>query len=444
MHNQKKVSAVILMAGIGSRLSSEKPKQFHRVHGKHLYLYTVHTFESIEEIDEILLVCHPDWIHLVKKECPNHRVIEGGSTRQESSFRALLALKTDIVLFHDAVRPKVSKEIIKKNIHLVEKKRAINTCIEPADTLAIKDSNTTIESIPLREKFFIGQTPQTFLYPLIYQAHVEAKKRSEKTRTDDCSLVLALGHPVHVVEGHTQNFKVTTQSDLEQMRYLLSKKKRSPKPKNSLEKNTYILIGSTGGIGKEIHKLLEKEGAKVIPISRNSKKYPIHLENPSSIKEALEAIYQEEGEVDGLINTAGYLRVNSLKTLSFQDIHQQINVNLTGVIYACKEARIRKGGHIINFASSSFAKGRGGYGIYSACKAAIVNFTEALAEEEPNFCINTLVPPRCSTPMRFKNFPNEDLSTLLSPSKVAESTISLLKDPFVTGSIIELDPMPSK
>ncbi len=446
MYQKKHVTAALLMAGSGLRIGIDKPKQFHRINGKELYRYTVEIFLSMQEIDSILLVCHADWVEEVQKLYPNCAVIPGGKTRQESSYLAVQKARTDILIIHDAVRPFLDPKIIQKHLLFVGEKEAVNTCVFPTDTiLQIEEPAEDIErisphtlQIPKRSHYLIGQTPQTFLYPLIEKAHEKARQKGQVDATDDCSLVLALGKNVHTVEGSYKNLKVTNESDLEIATHLLSKKKTVPQEAVSLENKRYIVIGATGGIGKEVLALLAKEKAIAIPLSRSSTPYPIDLENPDTIKKALSQIYADMGEVDGLINTAGYLTINSLKKLSSADIEQLININLRGVIYSCKSAKIKPGGHIINFASSSFSRGRSGYGIYSACKAAVVNFTEALADEEPSLRINTLVPPRCSTKMRFTNFPGEDPKTLLSPVTVAESTISILKDPKITGSIIEL------
>ncbi len=65
------------------------------------------------------------------------------------------------------------------------------------------------------------QTPQTFSYPLILEAH---QKTRQINAVDDCSLILELGHPVHVVAGSENNFKITTPIDYDIARSLLSHK----------------------------------------------------------------------------------------------------------------------------------------------------------------------------------------------------------------------------
>ena len=209
-------TAILLMAGIGSRLGNSKPKQFHLLGSKKIYLLTLETFLTSELFQQIILVCHPDWIDEVKPEIPtNHRidVVPGGSIRQASSFLGLKACnkKTQFVMIHDAVRPFVSQEILQRNLEAVLKHRAVDTCIPSADTIVQTENGELIKSIPNRKNYQRGQTPQTFDYQLILQAHQKAKT---KASTDDCSLILELGHPVAIVEGAEENIKITTELDL--------------------------------------------------------------------------------------------------------------------------------------------------------------------------------------------------------------------------------------
>ena len=99
---------------------------------------------------------------------------------------------------------------------------------------------------------------------------------------------------------------------------------------------------------------------------------------------------------------------------------------------------LKERGHIVNIASSAYSRGSPGFSIYSSAKAAIVNFTQALAEEKPLLRINALVPERTNTSMRHSAFPHEDPATLLTPEKVAQAIINLLKQEKVTGTIVKI------
>lgn len=205
------------MSGRGERFTDVTPKQFHCLAGKRVYLHTLDTFVNSDLFDEILLVCHPDWIETVQQEVSALpvRVIAGGGSRQESSYLGLLACgqKTDIVLIHDAVRPFVSKEIIRQNVQTAIRYEAVDTCIPSADTIVHSVNQETITAIPARASYLRGQTPQSFAYPFILQAHEKARADGVANATDDCSLVLRLGKDVHIVAGSEENMKITTPHD---------------------------------------------------------------------------------------------------------------------------------------------------------------------------------------------------------------------------------------
>ncbi len=146
-------------------------------------------------------------------------MIPGGPTRQVSSFLGLQACKTKFVMIHDAVRPFVSPEILKRNIAAVQNHRAVDTCIPSADTIVHSEDGDLVTSIPRRKNYLRGQTPQTFESQLIFEAH---QKTQATESTDDCSLVLELGHPVAIVAGEEGNIKITTELDIAIAEQMLS------------------------------------------------------------------------------------------------------------------------------------------------------------------------------------------------------------------------------
>ncbi len=210
----KGVKGILLMAGQGKRFSAADPKQFHFLAGEKIYLRTLDRFATSELFEEIILVCDPEFITQVQAEVSfAHRVIAGGATRQESSYKGLLACGPDthIVVIHDAVRPFVSHRILEENVRRAKEFAAVDTCIPTHDTLVHTKDGKTIAEIPPRAEFMRGQTPQSFSFPLILKAHQQTKRTNA---TDDCCLVLDQGHPVHIVLGEEHNMKITTQYDL--------------------------------------------------------------------------------------------------------------------------------------------------------------------------------------------------------------------------------------
>lgn len=445
-------STILLMGGSGQRFGSHSPKQFHRLAGKKVYLYALEALLSFQKWQEIILVVHPSWEKQVMEDLESSGLLSSkisfapaGATRQASSLSGLRALSptTELVLIHDAARPFLSLAIIEENLAVAAKVGSADTCIPSADTIVVSQDGYQIDQIPKRVHYHRGQTPQTFHYPLLLAAHEEALKAGIHDASDDCSLVARLGAPIGMVTGSEQNLKITTELDLflaEQMvrmglvspHYAL---KNSPHP---LAGKRYAVAGAMGGIGRAICDALRDEGALPIPIARSSSPYMAELGDPLAVEQLFAKIVEEHGPLDGLINCQGELVRQELSELPLEAIERQVRSNLLSVIYCCKFAPLKQGAHIINLASSCYSRGRASYGVYSATKAAVVNFTQALAEERPDLMIHSIAPQRTATSMRASHFPGEEATTLLDPEEVASAILTALKSRSASGSVIDI------
>ncbi|MBX9923051.1 MAG: bifunctional cytidylyltransferase/SDR family oxidoreductase [Rhabdochlamydiaceae bacterium] len=443
-----KLAAILLTGGSGTRFGSPLPKQFHKLGGKTLYLYTLDAFIETNLFHSIILPVPAEWKEEISKELsslyPNNsiQVISGGATRQESSYLALQScpLNTEFVVIHDAVRPFISSDIIKQNVSAVLTHKAVDTCVPSFDTLVHSKEGTFIDAIPLRKELFRGQTPQSFSYPLIMKAHEQALARGINNSSDDCKLILDLGHPVHIVPGEDLNIKITTDFDLflaEQILYKPRLEKELP-CKSSLKGKIFAVTGASGGIGKSLCQELKQLGATTIEISQNASSLQADLTNYQETEKVFRSIARTYGDIDGLINSIGTFQVKDFPLLSEEEIQTTIASNLTSTIYCCKHAQIKKGGHIINISSSSYSKGRKECLVYSATKAAVVNFTQGLAATKPDLFVHVIVPQRTDTPLRRAAFPFEDKNSLLQPEEIAQKISQLLTSSPRSGSILEV------
>ena len=226
--------ALIVAAGSGSRMgNADKPKQFLPIYGKPLMIHTVEVFEMHNEIDEIVIVTNESYIDQVKVWCKQYdlskvrAVVAGGDSRQKSVYNGLKAVgelvssKDDVVVIHDAARPLISSKIISDNIEACLKFGAVDTVIKASDTIIKSRDGEIINEIPNRSELYQGQTPQTFKYSIIKDAHEKALKDALPNVTDDAKLVLSFGIDVHLVPGSAQNFKITTFDDLMMLKALL-------------------------------------------------------------------------------------------------------------------------------------------------------------------------------------------------------------------------------
>lgn len=213
---------ILLAAGSGSRMESHNiPKAFIEVDGQPLFMYSLNTFLNIEEIQKIVLVVPCEKLELLKKTYKNDNVIiiEGGKTRQESVFLALTYLKPwidddEIIIIHDTARPLISKKIIYDNIDACKKHHACLTAIKTIDTIVHTNDCVYVDDIPNRSITYQEQTPASFKFDIIYQAHQNALKYNIVDASDDCQLVLNNQHKLFLVSGDRDNFKITNEIDL--------------------------------------------------------------------------------------------------------------------------------------------------------------------------------------------------------------------------------------
>ncbi len=211
--------AILLLGGNGNRLKSELPKQFIKINEKEVFLYSYEIFLNHPDIDKIILVTLKEFIPYVKEKVNLEKtiVIEGGLARQESVFNALKYLKdkindSDVIIIHDACRPLITTSIITSSINEIKNNDAVITSMEATNSLAIKDGDYLSYYID-RSKVVEIQTPQTFRYKDIYEAHLNAYI-NKKSYTDDGSILENKFKKVKLIRGNSFNFKITTFEDL--------------------------------------------------------------------------------------------------------------------------------------------------------------------------------------------------------------------------------------
>ena len=218
-----KTIAIILASGVGARLGLEIPKQFFEIRKKTVLEYSILAFHKQNNVDEIVIVSHPDYIskveEIVKKGSFNKvsKIIAGGETRQKSASNGINAIKESEakVLIHDAVRPFVTKRIIDDCINTLDYYKAVNVAIESSDTIIEVDEENCIKSIPQRKFLKRVQTPQGFHLNIIKKAHELASHEENLSFTDDCGLVKEFNlAQIKVIKGEEFNIKITYPSDI--------------------------------------------------------------------------------------------------------------------------------------------------------------------------------------------------------------------------------------
>ena len=207
-----KVNAIIPAGGTSSRFGN-KNKLLEKINNKEVIKYTVEAFEK-SEVDEIIICANISIIDELKeifKNSPKVKIIEGGSTRQESVFNGLQASECDYVLIHDGARPMITTDIINLAIEEVITKKALTVATKTIDTIKEVSDGKIIKTID-RAKLYNTQTPQAFEYNLIKNAH---QKLYGQNFTDDAGMLEQLGENVYIINGSYKNIKITTQNDIQ-------------------------------------------------------------------------------------------------------------------------------------------------------------------------------------------------------------------------------------
>lgn len=452
MYNSKECYAIVLAGGNGERFGDSTPKQFKKLAGKTIIEHTIEVFEKSDIIDKIFIIINPYFRYLIEEIVLKNsykkvsKILNGGNTRQESSKIGVFAIPNEdsYVLIHDSVRPFITNKIIQNVIVNLEKYESVDTCISSPDTI-VKINEDEIIDVPDRKKLLLGQTPQGFRTNIIKKAYQLYEKNPFKT-TDDCSLIIKYGlGKVGFVEGDRFNIKITYPEDL----YFADKifQVRSIEATASWEKvkeeipgKVVVVFGGNRGIGREIVKISESLGAKAYSFSRETQ---VNITEPEKVASALEQVFEKEGKIDAVVNTAAILHISPLESKTYNDVLKEIMTNYYGSIVVAKEAlkylKLSRGSLLL-FTSSSYTRGRSLYSIYSSTKAAVVNLMQAIAEEfEIYGCkVNAINPERTKTEMRRENFGYEDENTLLSPEIVAKKSLAVLVSNF-SGMVFDVN-----
>jgi 2-C-methyl-D-erythritol 4-phosphate cytidylyltransferase len=451
-----KVFAIVLAAGSGVRMGAQTPKQFIKIAGKTVLEHTLASLDASELIDEIVVTSHSDHMErtqaLVEASRVRARVtvVLGGRTRNESTERALAAISavSGKVLIHDAVRPFIRVSTISEVVKSLDFFDAVDTAVATADTIVEVDQRDVIQNIPDRSRLLRGQTPQGFNLSPIRDAYAAARRDGKLDFPDDCSVFMNYwpDKEVKVIRGESSNIKLTDPFDLVVAEKIFHNPNETVAALDSSARSSglsgkhLVIFGASSGIGLELVIAAREHGAIVHGFSRTLT--GTYVESAASVRAALAQVVATGAPIDFVVNTAATLLVSPLHSMSDEQIDQTIDINFKGHINVIREflpELLKSKGALFGFASSSYTRGRSNYSLYSATKAALVNLTQAVAEEHrtDGIRLNLISPERTDTPMRTAAFGAEPESSMLASKNVALATIDALLSAS-TGMVLEL------
>ena len=201
----EKFTAIVLAGGTGKRMHSHIHKQYLTLAGKPVLYYALKAFEESDITDIILVTGADEEAYCKRKIIDKYHIgkvkaiVPGGVERYHSVYAGLCAAEgADYVLIHDGARPLVSA-----------------AGMPVKDTIKIADEDGYAKLTPERSKVWQIQTPQSFSYPLVYEAYRKMLADEDSAITDDAMVVERMtNQPVKLIEGNYRNIKITTPEDM--------------------------------------------------------------------------------------------------------------------------------------------------------------------------------------------------------------------------------------
>ncbi|MBI5048810.1 MAG: 2-C-methyl-D-erythritol 4-phosphate cytidylyltransferase [Deltaproteobacteria bacterium] len=220
-------------------MGSKIKKPYLILAGKPILVHAILPFEYSKAINSIIIVTAKGDEDFCLKNIVKRfgfekvlKIIRGGKERQDSVMSGIMAAgnEWDMVVVHDAVRPFVGKDMIKRVIQAAQKCGAATIAVPVKDTIK-QVSSWFVKKTLQREELWAIQTPQAFRFDILKRAHHLAAKQGF-IGTDDCMLVERLGHKVAVVKGSYENIKITTPEDLAVGKGILKSRSKKSEARN--------------------------------------------------------------------------------------------------------------------------------------------------------------------------------------------------------------------
>ncbi|WP_339050197.1 2-C-methyl-D-erythritol 4-phosphate cytidylyltransferase [Rickettsiella endosymbiont of Xylota segnis] len=219
--------AIVPAAGVGNRMQIDLPKQYISINGKKILEYTLNTLLRYQKFKKCVVVINKKDKHwsALQFSSPHLLTILGGKERCHSVFNGLLALKgfakkDDWILVHDAARPLLHEGDIDKLIMGLNNHPIGGLLGYPIKNTVKHFDNQRFETLD-RKKLWVAVTPQMFRYHWLFNALNSAIKKNQFP-TDEANAIELFGQQPKMIEGRTDNIKVTDKEDLNLLDYYLS------------------------------------------------------------------------------------------------------------------------------------------------------------------------------------------------------------------------------
>ena len=347
------IYGAILAGGIGKRIVNHSlPKQFIQIGGVPVIVVTLRTFLNNDRIEKIYIAVHNDWMvycenllkaSFSKTQLSKVKLVPGGKERLDSFSNIMNDIikfkgldEEAILICHDSVRPFVTQKIIDE---------CIDSTLSHQLALAVTPVNDTIHTAYDDEGFisgtldrrglYNGQTPSGFNLKLLYDTLQKCSDEEKSNVTGTTQLMLKYGYRIKKVSGHTQNFKITTDMDLDVADSIIrsSRKSGAAHLLDCTLRDGGIVINFDFGIDRmrQIKSVLEDSGAEYIELGyiderKGSSFGRTCFDNEQSIKNSI----LKEGKKKGI----KYLAMIDYGTFDLNNLETADETGIDGIRYA--------------------------------------------------------------------------------------------------------------
>lgn len=212
------VAAIIAAGGRGTRFGGNRPKQLLTLAGRPILERSIDAFVRSPLVQDIVVALPPELVaappEYLRRADRRIDVVEGGARRQDSVANAFARVvdRADVVIIHDAARPLVSGDLIRRTIEAAAETGAAIAAVRAQDTVKRGDASGLVTATLPRDEVFLAQTPQAFRTSVLRDALALADRAD--VATDEAMLAERAGHRVKLVAGDPRNLKITTPDDL--------------------------------------------------------------------------------------------------------------------------------------------------------------------------------------------------------------------------------------